>query len=94
MSLPNSAESRENELRVVAIGGGTGLSTLLTGLKAYAQGAPGGAASGQPEVAVGPGADHLDLAQGRGIEDAERLTHRLPRKRPVRRRSTRLPPTT
>lgn len=35
MSLPNSAESRENELRVVAIGGGTGLSTLLRGFKRY-----------------------------------------------------------
>ena len=35
MSLPNSAESREKELRVVAIGGGTGLSTLLRGLKRY-----------------------------------------------------------
>ena len=35
MSLPNLAESREKELRVVAIGGGTGLSTLLRGLKRY-----------------------------------------------------------
>jgi uncharacterized cofD-like protein len=40
MSLPNPAEtkgvdSRDKELRVVAIGGGTGLSTLLRGLKRY-----------------------------------------------------------
>ena len=35
MSSPNPAESREKELRVVAIGGGTGLSTLLRGLKRY-----------------------------------------------------------
>jgi uncharacterized cofD-like protein len=35
MASPNSAESREKELRVVAIGGGTGLSTLLRGLKRY-----------------------------------------------------------
>src|SRR5271168_2447746 len=35
MSLPNSGESKEKELRVVAIGGGTGLSTLLRGLKRY-----------------------------------------------------------
>jgi len=35
MSSPNLAELKENELRVVAIGGGTGLSTLLRGLKRY-----------------------------------------------------------
>jgi uncharacterized cofD-like protein len=35
MSLPNLIESKEKELRVVAIGGGTGLSTLLRGLKRY-----------------------------------------------------------
>ncbi len=35
MSLQNPTESREKELRVVAIGGGTGLSTLLRGLKRY-----------------------------------------------------------
>jgi uncharacterized cofD-like protein len=35
MSLSNLAESKEKELRVVAIGGGTGLSTLLRGLKRY-----------------------------------------------------------
>jgi uncharacterized cofD-like protein len=35
MSLPNLTESKEKELRVVAIGGGTGLSTLLRGLKRY-----------------------------------------------------------
>ena len=35
MLSPNLAESREKELRVVAIGGGTGLSTLLRGLKRY-----------------------------------------------------------
>src|SRR5271154_1586934 len=35
MSLPNSTERKEKELRVVAIGGGTGLSTLLRGLKRY-----------------------------------------------------------
>ncbi len=35
MSLPNLAEPKEKELRVVAIGGGTGLSTLLRGLKRY-----------------------------------------------------------
>src|SRR5260370_38705400 len=35
MVLPNLTESKEKELRVVAIGGGTGLSTLLRGLKRY-----------------------------------------------------------
>jgi uncharacterized cofD-like protein len=35
MSSRNLAESKEKELRVVAIGGGTGLSTLLRGLKRY-----------------------------------------------------------
>jgi uncharacterized cofD-like protein len=35
MSSPNLADSKEKELRVVAIGGGTGLSTLLRGLKRY-----------------------------------------------------------
>lgn len=35
MSLRNSTELKERELRVVAIGGGTGLSTLLRGLKRY-----------------------------------------------------------
>ncbi|MGH9598035.1 MAG: hypothetical protein ACRD3K_14670, partial [Edaphobacter sp.] len=35
MSVPDLAESKEKELRVVAIGGGTGLSTLLRGLKRY-----------------------------------------------------------
>jgi len=35
MASPHLAESREKELRVVAIGGGTGLSTLLRGLKRY-----------------------------------------------------------
>src|SRR3984957_2931294 len=35
MASPNLTESREKELRVVAIGGGTGLSTLLRGLKRY-----------------------------------------------------------
>ena len=35
MALPNPIESKDKELRVVAIGGGTGLSTLLRGLKRY-----------------------------------------------------------
>src|SRR5271170_1667602 len=35
MSLPKLTESKDKELRVVAIGGGTGLSTLLRGLKRY-----------------------------------------------------------
>ncbi|WP_433972752.1 gluconeogenesis factor YvcK family protein [Tunturiibacter lichenicola] len=35
MSLPKSSGPKEKELRVVAIGGGTGLSTLLRGLKRY-----------------------------------------------------------
>jgi uncharacterized cofD-like protein len=35
MLSPNLAGSKEKELRVVAIGGGTGLSTLLRGLKRY-----------------------------------------------------------
>jgi uncharacterized cofD-like protein len=35
MSVQNSTESRDKQLRVVAIGGGTGLSTLLRGLKRY-----------------------------------------------------------
>jgi uncharacterized cofD-like protein len=35
MSLQKLAEPKEKDLRVVAIGGGTGLSTLLRGLKRY-----------------------------------------------------------
>src|SRR6266481_1539565 len=35
MVMPNLVESKDKELRVVAIGGGTGLSTLLRGLKRY-----------------------------------------------------------
>ncbi|HEX3967773.1 MAG TPA: gluconeogenesis factor YvcK family protein [Edaphobacter sp.] len=35
MPQPNLTETKEKELRVVAIGGGTGLSTLLRGLKRY-----------------------------------------------------------
>jgi uncharacterized cofD-like protein len=35
MVSPNLVETKEKELRVVAIGGGTGLSTLLRGLKRY-----------------------------------------------------------
>ncbi len=35
MSLSNLSEPKEKALRVVAIGGGTGLSTLLRGLKRY-----------------------------------------------------------
>ena len=35
MSLPNLTDTKDKELRVVAIGGGTGLSTLLRGLKRY-----------------------------------------------------------
>ena len=35
MTILNSTESSERALRVVAIGGGTGLSTLLRGLKLY-----------------------------------------------------------
>ncbi|WP_353071578.1 gluconeogenesis factor YvcK family protein [Tunturiibacter gelidoferens] len=35
MSLRKLTESKEKDLRVVAIGGGTGLSTLLRGLKRY-----------------------------------------------------------
>src|SRR6202021_2539440 len=40
MSLPKPTESKDKDLRVVAIGGGTGLSTLLRGLKRYVA-APG-----------------------------------------------------
>src|ERR1700743_1331119 len=35
MSLPKSTESKDKDLRVVAIGGGTGLSALLRGLDGY-----------------------------------------------------------
>jgi uncharacterized cofD-like protein len=35
MPLSNLTQSKEKDLRVVAIGGGTGLSTLLRGLKRY-----------------------------------------------------------
>lgn len=49
--LANSSDNRKAgpELRVVAIGGGTGLSTLLKGLKAYVM-SPAQAASGQPII--------------------------------------------
>ena len=47
----NSSETGKAgpELRVVAIGGGTGLSTLLKGLKRYVM-TPGAATSGQPTI--------------------------------------------
>src|SRR5664279_1730718 len=47
----NSSEAGKTnlELRVVAIGGGTGLSTLLKGLKRYVM-APSQAVSGQPTI--------------------------------------------
>jgi uncharacterized cofD-like protein len=47
----NSSETGKvgPELRVVAIGGGTGLSTLLKGLKRYVM-TPGAATSGQPTI--------------------------------------------
>jgi uncharacterized cofD-like protein len=50
-SRNNSSDSPKAgpELRVVAIGGGTGLSTLLKGLKRYVM-APALAASGQPTI--------------------------------------------
>jgi uncharacterized cofD-like protein len=49
--LANSSDNRKAgpELRVVAIGGGTGLSTLLKGLKAYVM-SPALATSGQPII--------------------------------------------
>lgn len=50
-SRTNSSENGKPgpELRVVAIGGGTGLSTLLKGLKRYVM-TPGLATSGQPTI--------------------------------------------
>jgi uncharacterized cofD-like protein len=50
-SHPNSSDSGKPgpELRVVAIGGGTGLSTLLKGLKRYVT-SPALATSGQPTI--------------------------------------------
>jgi uncharacterized cofD-like protein len=42
----------KDPLRVVSIGGGTGLSTLLSGLKAYARGVQGVAVPGQPVLDI------------------------------------------
>jgi uncharacterized cofD-like protein len=42
----------KDPLRVVSIGGGTGLSTLLSGLKLHARNAQGVAAAGQPIVDI------------------------------------------
>ncbi len=47
-NAPRPGSSRRAGLRVVAIGGGTGLSTLLRGLKRYAPSAAGTAASEKP----------------------------------------------
>lgn len=45
-AAPGSPGLADEPLRVVAMGGGTGLSTLLSGLKRYARGAHGEAAEG------------------------------------------------
>jgi uncharacterized cofD-like protein len=65
VALPNPAESSEKELRVVAIGGGTGLSTLLRGLKRYVV---------SPDRRKGP-----RLAQGPEMESAPAIPCPSPR---------------
>lgn len=42
----------KSPLRIVAIGGGTGLSTLLSGLKKHARGLPEAAASNRPSLEI------------------------------------------
>src|SRR5437764_1370536 len=49
MNSSDNSKSGPRDLRVVAIGGGTGLSTLLKGLKRYVL-TPALAASGQPSI--------------------------------------------
>ncbi len=52
-SMRRSSDSAGNDLRVVAIGGGTGLSTLLKGLKRYVKSPAGRSVvdSGKPQIA-------------------------------------------
>ena len=57
MSNPTRVSSQEKSvlkspLRVVSIGGGTGLSTLLSGLKKHARGVQGGPRAGSPVVEI------------------------------------------
>ncbi len=47
---PQERSALKSPLRIVSIGGGTGLSTLLSGLKKHARGVPDGAGSGVPVV--------------------------------------------
>ncbi len=47
-----AARSEKPPLQIVSIGGGTGLSTLLSGLKKYARAAHAGKTSASPEVEI------------------------------------------
>jgi uncharacterized cofD-like protein len=51
-TAPSSKSAAGNPLRVVAIGGGTGLSTLLSGLKRYAPGAQNRPEQEGPDVEI------------------------------------------
>ncbi len=50
--LPSSSTALKSPLRIVSIGGGTGLSTLLTGLKKHARGIGEEPAPGKPVVDI------------------------------------------
>jgi uncharacterized cofD-like protein len=50
--LPPSGNPLKSPLRIVSIGGGTGLSTLLSGLKKHAKGAAGEPQPGDPVIEI------------------------------------------
>ena len=49
---PQESSVLKSPLRIVSIGGGTGLSTLLSGLKKHARGVQDGAGAGSPVVEI------------------------------------------
>ena len=49
---PQERSALQSPLRIVSIGGGTGLSTLLSGLKKHARGAQDGPETGKPVVEI------------------------------------------
>ena len=61
MSIPRQQSEHARELRVVAIGGGTGLSTLLKGLKKYVA-VPSGGLAPRPDASALAGRQSQRLA--------------------------------
>ncbi len=50
--VPRTKSEQRAPLEIVSIGGGTGLSTLLSGLKKYARGAPGSVRRNRPAIGI------------------------------------------